>query len=389
MHVLDLSELDNISVESLDADAEDILRAYSLWLRDTNIPKNHAKARDKNVTPSPPCMVYSGLKEYIDKTINVMKEILPANAFLMDDEEIALISGKNFEKGCKRSQMSKSDVFGVESKVGLYRVARHPTIPGYAPHWTALVNCDTICKNMMYRTKNDDVYNDLMGKRAALVINKHAVGRGGEFGQLNVKKFTFNPFLDCVDTLWKEMKTLTLHACPFVANKEGFATDVYHALGCYFACGNGLYRSGDSQDNSYLFPRAMKYSGSGASRWLTDAIRNNLNDEVPLDSKFSVSAVSLRIAGITEMAAGGIDYYHSHARSGHHIDSNQQRYVDGQDPVSSITAAKCLAGWSDFYSQVSYFSFIIFCFCYLHFISAADCFRCTLQIFVAWVLLKK
>ena len=73
---------------------------------------------------------------------------------------------------------------------------------------------------MMYKTKNDDVYNDLTGKRAALVINKHAVGRGGEFGQLNVKKFTFNPFLDCLDTSWKEMKTLTLHACPFVAKKD-------------------------------------------------------------------------------------------------------------------------------------------------------------------------
>ena len=67
----------------------------------------------------------------------------------------------------------------------------------------------------------------------------------------------------------------------------------------------------------------MKYSGSGASRWLTDAIRNNLNDEVPLDSKFSVSAVSLRIAGITEMAAGGIDYYHSHASSSHRFKSTE------------------------------------------------------------------
>lgn len=101
MRVLDLSELDNISVESLDADTEDILRAYSLWLRDTNIPKNHAKARDKNVTPSPPYMVYSGLKEYINKTINVMKEILPANAFLMDDKEIALISGKNLRRAAR------------------------------------------------------------------------------------------------------------------------------------------------------------------------------------------------------------------------------------------------------------------------------------------------
>jgi hypothetical protein len=165
VRVLYLSQLDNISIESLDADAEDILRGYSQWLRDTNIPKNHANARDKqNETSSPTYMSYTGLKEYLDKTIIVLKEILPTNTFLNDDDEIALISGKKFEKGCKRSQMSKSDVFGVESKVGLYRVARHPTIPGYAPHWTSFVNCETICKNMMYKTKNDDVYNDLTGK---------------------------------------------------------------------------------------------------------------------------------------------------------------------------------------------------------------------------------
>jgi hypothetical protein len=49
-----LSELDNISIESLDADAEGILRGYSQGLRDTNIPKNHANARDKlNETSSP------------------------------------------------------------------------------------------------------------------------------------------------------------------------------------------------------------------------------------------------------------------------------------------------------------------------------------------------
>ena len=55
----------------------------------------------------------------------MLKDILPNNSFLNHDDELNLISGKKFEKACKRSQANKSDTFGVELKVGLYREARH------------------------------------------------------------------------------------------------------------------------------------------------------------------------------------------------------------------------------------------------------------------------
>ena len=121
-------------------------------MRDTNIHKNHAKARDKGEDTAT-YMTYSGVKDYLSKTIHVLKDLLPGNAFLHYEDEIELISGAKFEKGCKRSQMHKSDTFGVESKIGLYRVARYGPDATGTPHWTFLINCDSICKNMMNETK--------------------------------------------------------------------------------------------------------------------------------------------------------------------------------------------------------------------------------------------
>lgn len=351
--VLNQAELENMHVDRLDAEAEDILRGYSLWLCDTNIPKNHNNPNREH-REGASYMAYSGLREYLSKTILVLKDILPDNPFLMDQDELDLISGDSFKKRCMRSQMKKSDTFGVESKIGLYRVARHGRDASGTPHWSCLINCDEICKNMMYATKTDDTYNDLTSKRLALLFNKHAVGRGGEFRFLNVRQFSYNPFEDCLDTLWKEAKTLQAYSCPFVPNKYGYATDVYHALGCWMAAGNGLFRQGDDEDKRFLFARSGNWSGSGASRWLTDAIRKYLPDEVPVDQRNCVSSTSARIAGITEMASSNVGYFASHARSGHVIDSNQKNYVDKDDVYSSLVAAKCLAGWDNFYESVSF-----------------------------------
>ena len=156
VNVINEPELEDFKIEHLDADVEDILWGYcSMWLRDTNIPKNHVQARnEKKETTS--YMNYTGLNEYLSKTIIALKELLPDHPFLNDKRELDLISGDKFEKACKRSQMNKSDTFGVESKVGLYRVARHGKDTKGTPHWTCLINCDEICKNLMDRTKTDD-----------------------------------------------------------------------------------------------------------------------------------------------------------------------------------------------------------------------------------------
>jgi hypothetical protein len=64
-------------------------------------------------------MAASGLKEYLSKTILVLKEILPSHPFLNDEDKMSLISGEKFERECKRSHLLKINTFGVESKVGL------------------------------------------------------------------------------------------------------------------------------------------------------------------------------------------------------------------------------------------------------------------------------
>ena len=61
---------------------------------------------------------------------------------------------------------------------------------------------------MMEATLDCDVYNRLTEKRLLLLLTKHSVGRGSEGKYLNIKKFKYNIFCDCLDTLWIEMKNI-------------------------------------------------------------------------------------------------------------------------------------------------------------------------------------
>jgi hypothetical protein len=107
VNVLNETEIEDYEIERLDADVEDILQGYSMWLHDTNIPKNHGQARIENKQTTS-FMNYTGLKEYLSKTIIALNEVLPENPFLNDKSELDLISGAKFKKACKRSQMNKN-----------------------------------------------------------------------------------------------------------------------------------------------------------------------------------------------------------------------------------------------------------------------------------------
>ena len=98
---------------------------------------------------------------------------------------------------------------------------------------------------------------------------------------------------------------------------------------------------------NHIFPEQAIMKGSGASTWLSKAIREYLPDEVPDEEKSKLSAVSLRIGGITEMGVGNVGFYPSHARSSHTIGTNQENYFDRDNIESSLEAAKCLGGWAD------------------------------------------
>ena len=350
--ILSLPSLSEIDRAELAEDMENIMTGYSMYLQNTNIPVNHKLYLNDTTKVPTSFLKYTTLKEYLGKAILLMSKTFPDNEFLKDEEAVGDISGKKFEKACKRNQQQKDDSFGHESKIGLYRVARHGSRGGFAPHWTSLVNVEEICTNMLRQTKRGDTINKLTDKRLAVNTTQHCVGRGGETGLMDVKKFQYNQSLDVFDPQWIERKTLEAYSCPVVPNKNGWASDWYHSFGCFAACGNGLYRHKDDKSTK-LFPHLAKMAGSGVSRWITEAIRKNLHDDVPAEEKKSISAVSIRIGSVTTMGAGGVSFFSSHARSGHALPTNQGKYYDKDDIHSSLTAAMCLAGWRDYSAQVS------------------------------------
>ena len=295
--------LDDMNIEQLDESVRNILTAYSYWLRDTNIPKHHETYLAHPDREPKGYLKHGSLKEYLSKAINLLRKLIPDSEFWEDEEYISDISGASFERGCKRRQLEKQDTFGEESKIGLYFKSRNTMGPTpYAPHWTFLISTEGICKSMLGTTKHHDTFGAWTEKRCVLVFQKHAVGRGSEAGNINIPTMFYDAHIDTLVVPWPESKTVRSYLCPFVPNKEGYATDVLHSLGTYAVCGKGLHRTVDKngKKNLYLFREMSKKQGSGSgARWLNTAIRNHLPDEVPTDARNRVCVTGARSASIT------------------------------------------------------------------------------------------
>ena len=53
------------------------------------------------------------------------------------------------------------------------------------------------------------------------------------------------------------------------------------------------------------------------------------------------------------MGVGNDGFFHSHARSGHNIGTNQDTFYDKYNIQSFLDSEKFLVGWTDFYGGVS------------------------------------
>lgn len=357
VHVLNVDDINTIDLSLIGDDMESFLTGYSYYLRNTNIPHDHKKYIERPDLEPTKYLMHSSLTGYLSKAIQLMKELFPDDEFLGDAKAMENISGAKFEKACKRAQSKKDYSFGQESKIGLYRRARYGIVDPYIPHWSHLVNCDEICKQMLLKTKINDITERMAEKRLQLVLTYHGVARSGEAQYVDWKDSWYNSYFDSLDALWQEMKTLNKYVLSFVPNKDGYLTDVFHALGTFFVVGKGLYRT--PNDKGKMSTKIIPYLSEGmkeggVARFLTRALRNNLHPDVPKEQKATLSGVSLRIAGVTEMAAGNVGVSSSHARSGHKLfDTNQKHYTDEMDPFTGMPAAKCLAGWTNYFGDVS------------------------------------
>ena len=263
----------------LEDEVETIIMGYSLYIPDTNIPKNHqACLSDPNKDPTG-YLKYTSLAEYLRKVINFMRRRVPKNEFLKDEETLAEISGGGgvgVKKVCRRIQQGKDNSFDQETNIGIYLTARHGNL-NFTPRWNNLMNYEEICKMMMKANLDGDVYNMLTKIRLLMLLTRHSVGRVSDGKYLNINNFKYNIVCECLDTLWIEMKTIMKYSCTFVPNKRGHATFILHNFGCYFDCGKGMFHTPnkDGKINPYLIPHIAGMVSSNVLGWFTKAIQRH------------------------------------------------------------------------------------------------------------------
>ena len=169
-------------------------------------------------------------------------------------------------------------------------------------------------------------------KRLWIVLTYLGDDLGGEAKFLNYGDWIWDSHLEILETIWREIKTLTSYTMVFGPDSELFHCDIYHALGCYWCLENGLFRTprvvnGQGIITGYdrlLFPSVRMHSDNWLARKITDVLRMFL----PKCMEKWVTSRSLRKGSTTTMAIHpNLDHKFVLLRSGHSSRDNDRFYI--------------------------------------------------------------
>lgn len=331
----------------------EMVYTFAMWCAKTPIPK-YRDANLESTQTSPTYLVPSALEKYIEKGVTLLKERFPDHSAWKEDGWLKSITGEKFIGLCTRFQFNKTDTFGENDKRPLFTLINQGSITK-GDHWLHHCDLSTVCKNMMASASATNSSARPFQKRAEIVLVKLACGRPGEVKFQQFTEWVFLPYFQMLDPGWTEMKTLEKYSSPMAPSKFGYACDPYHALGSFWCCENGLFRSDSDEELKYfVFMDLHSMRDDKVSTNMTKLLRKHLPDEVPKDELKSFSAKSARIGAINELAIHrDIGYYESHARTGHSTGSNQDAYFDRKVIGNTIPGGYCLGGWSDVRSRKS------------------------------------
>ena len=91
---------------------------------------------------------------------------------------------------------------------------------------------------------------------------------------------------------------------------------------------------------------------------ITRAIRHHLSKDTAKNEKDEFSSKSIHIAPITNMVDHrGVYFFDIHAKSGHSIGTNQERYLDRNNLAMNLAGEYALHGWVDETPKKSYQTF--------------------------------
>jgi hypothetical protein len=193
-------------------------------------------------------------------------------------------------------------------------------------------------------------------QRLWIVLTYLGDGRGGEAKFLNYGDWMWDSHLEVIETIWREIKTLTSYTMVFGPDCELFHCDIYHALGCYWCLENGLFRTprlvnGQSRITGYdklLFPSIRVHSDNWLARKITEVLRMFLPESI---EKW-VTSRSLRKGSTTTMAIHpDLDHKFVLLRSGHSSRENDRFYI-ASTVAGSLPGFKVLSGWAHPHASV-------------------------------------
>ena len=177
--------------------------------------------------------------------------------------------------------------------------------------------------------------------RFILVTLYLAGGRGGEPKHLKYNKMAWDEYFKCLTGVWTQVKQLTQKDVPFVSDPEYYATDIYHAFGCFVIEG-GLRRPNSKDPRiKCIFPSLQSMPNEAVTRKVTSVVKK-LSDE---KCKKWTSAKSIRKGFNTVLAGNRFVIGDMHTMlSGHARPDSTEHYVMSV-PALTMVPARAIADW--------------------------------------------
>jgi hypothetical protein len=202
----------------------------------------------------------------------------------------------------------------------------------------------SLLKKASYKNKNCE-------KRAVLLCNFLAMGRGGESKFLRWDEWFWDPLLELTDAIWTQMKTLEKWPITFGPDYHSYENDFYHAFHCFFLIDDGLYRTpAKERIAKFVFPRLHKMQNDNVSRKVTSWLR----DECDAELRDRTSSKSLRKGANNELAMNRlIQKQERLVRGGWAAtDTSDTAAYREVNPALTYPPMLALAGWPDPHARI-------------------------------------
>ena len=216
--------------------------------------------------------------------------------------------------------------------------------------WRQLQGADLESINE-YLIKTKTQQNNNLERRAIINNVYQGVGRGGEPKFMRYDDCVWDPYLECVDTYWRQRKTLEATPMTFTCDYDSYLCDTYHSMGCYLSIENGLHRTENQKRISkFIFPHLHSVRDStvttNVTKWLREACHTSL--------KARTSAKSLRQGANTFLAM------HPQITKDERLvrgcwapsDTSDKAAYKDINPALTLPAALALEGWPDVRARV-------------------------------------